>query len=409
MSIRAKEIITQSILPQHTNVYDIGSTSLRWNNIVAKRIHADNWIYSTGATGWYNETYGGGIYMNDSTWIKTYASKSFYSGNGAIRSDSMLQVGPDGNKFYANSSGNAYISNTLGIGGTNTGYKFYVNGGNAYISGTITTNSYFITPNNQGLRVKNTSGTPTEIIFLNTSNQTVLPNADVKIERNLTVSKTISASSTASTWISGQKDPVAAINVANSTSSISYYPWIRQTLASGHVCSIGTLDSSIYAIGSIASKTDNGYDHGIQFDVKSGSLTLDRTALIFKTANFSSIPMSVLDDGTSYGHTLVIGAGGTTYIGAGESAMNIYNATGVKSAEKLYLCADEDITFYSNCQDPAQRKAMTYNAKGELYVNNRTFAGSLFLHNKGTWTAYAVGGNINNYGGEEGRVVFILQ
>ena len=41
--------------------------------------YASEWYRSTGAYGWYNNTYGGGIYMNDSNWVKTYG-KPFYSG-----------------------------------------------------------------------------------------------------------------------------------------------------------------------------------------------------------------------------------------------------------------------------------------------------------------------------------------
>lgn len=37
------------------------------------------WWYSTGATGWYNETYGGGIYMNDSDQVQVYSNKVFYN------------------------------------------------------------------------------------------------------------------------------------------------------------------------------------------------------------------------------------------------------------------------------------------------------------------------------------------
>jgi hypothetical protein len=36
-----------------------------------------NWWRSYNATGWYNETYGGGIWMSDSTYVRTYNGKSF--------------------------------------------------------------------------------------------------------------------------------------------------------------------------------------------------------------------------------------------------------------------------------------------------------------------------------------------
>ena len=40
----------------------------------------DNWLYTTGNNGWYNSTYGGGIYMTDSTWVRIYGDKNFYTG-----------------------------------------------------------------------------------------------------------------------------------------------------------------------------------------------------------------------------------------------------------------------------------------------------------------------------------------
>lgn len=35
----------------------------------------DSWVRTKGATGWYNETYGGGWYMTDSTYIKNFNNK----------------------------------------------------------------------------------------------------------------------------------------------------------------------------------------------------------------------------------------------------------------------------------------------------------------------------------------------
>ncbi|PIZ63989.1 hypothetical protein COY16_00515, partial [Candidatus Roizmanbacteria bacterium CG_4_10_14_0_2_um_filter_39_13] len=44
---------------------------------------SDTWLRTTGATGWYSETYGGGLYMTDTTWIRNYNSKALYiNGNG---------------------------------------------------------------------------------------------------------------------------------------------------------------------------------------------------------------------------------------------------------------------------------------------------------------------------------------
>lgn len=44
--------------------------------------YTSNWFRSTGNTGWCSESYGGGWYMTDSTWIRTYGSKSVYQNTG---------------------------------------------------------------------------------------------------------------------------------------------------------------------------------------------------------------------------------------------------------------------------------------------------------------------------------------
>ena len=43
-----------------------------------------SWIRTTGATGWYNETYGGGWYMADGAYLRPYNSKIIYSSSGIM-------------------------------------------------------------------------------------------------------------------------------------------------------------------------------------------------------------------------------------------------------------------------------------------------------------------------------------
>ena len=64
-----------------------------------------DWWRSYNATGWYNESYGGGIWMTDSSWIRTYGSKNFYV-----------------------EGGNFAVSGNAGIGTTTPAYKLHVNG-----------------------------------------------------------------------------------------------------------------------------------------------------------------------------------------------------------------------------------------------------------------------------------------
>ncbi|HDO1376053.1 TPA: tail fiber domain-containing protein [Aeromonas veronii] len=44
-------------------------------------LYLNNWFRSTGATGWQNETYGGGMYMEDATWVRTFGGKKLYVSN----------------------------------------------------------------------------------------------------------------------------------------------------------------------------------------------------------------------------------------------------------------------------------------------------------------------------------------
>ncbi len=83
-----------------------------------------NWYRSSGATGWYNETYNGGWYMQDTTWVRSYADKSVWAGNGALGSDGGLTIGYGGTTPPA---GGAYIAGSVGIGTTNAwGGKLHV-------------------------------------------------------------------------------------------------------------------------------------------------------------------------------------------------------------------------------------------------------------------------------------------
>jgi len=52
---------------------------------------SDTWLRTSGSTGWYNATYGGGMYMVDSTWVRTYGGKGLYT-TGTLRADGGVQV-----------------------------------------------------------------------------------------------------------------------------------------------------------------------------------------------------------------------------------------------------------------------------------------------------------------------------
>lgn len=106
------------------NVGNIGT-----DTAPAGMIYANDWFRSMGDTGWYSYSYGGGIYMEDFTWIRTYNNKSFYC-DSTIRADGELHVGSLGARFIVNTNGN------VGIGVPNPMYKLHVQG-NVGVGGVI--------------------------------------------------------------------------------------------------------------------------------------------------------------------------------------------------------------------------------------------------------------------------------
>lgn len=42
---------------------------------------SNSWVRTNGTTGWFSQTYGGGVYMADSTYVRIYGGKRFYVGD----------------------------------------------------------------------------------------------------------------------------------------------------------------------------------------------------------------------------------------------------------------------------------------------------------------------------------------
>lgn len=121
-------------------------------------IFADGgWMRVSGNKGLFFQSHGGGFYMQDKTWIRTYNNKSFYHNTGIMRTDGTFQVGPSGDRFVVGANGR------VGIGVTNPGASLHAKTG---------TNPYGIylthTHGKRGLTIKNDYG----------SSNTILPYTD---------------------------------------------------------------------------------------------------------------------------------------------------------------------------------------------------------------------------------------
>lgn len=88
------------------------ATNVAWSGVTGKpnlalkdgdTIYTNDWFRSRGSTGWYNESYCGGWYMTDSTWIRAFNNKSVYT---------PAKMQADGG-FYGNLQGTATNADTV--------------------------------------------------------------------------------------------------------------------------------------------------------------------------------------------------------------------------------------------------------------------------------------------------------
>ena len=77
-----------SDIPTVTNYYwanvKVSSSSSTSTSPTFRTAYTDNWFRSDGQTGWYSQTYGGGIYMTDSSYVRVYGDKRFYAASGYL-------------------------------------------------------------------------------------------------------------------------------------------------------------------------------------------------------------------------------------------------------------------------------------------------------------------------------------
>ena len=160
-----------------TSRVGIGTSAPSYKLHVSGDIYADEgWLRSSGDTGWYNQSYSGGIYMEDSTYVRVYNNKRFYNSNTEQ-------------------------------------YAFYTAGG-------------------------------------------------------ITVGSHLWATSTGSSWLTGQKNTNAVINITNKTNDSNFWPIIRwESSSQGRWDTIGVLGNNLYFMSSVTSRTANGYDTAAYIDM----------------------------------------------------------------------------------------------------------------------------------------------
>ncbi len=93
------------------------------------------------------------------------------------------------------------------------------------------------------------------------------------------------------------------------------------------------------------------------------SLTFNKVynAIRFVGTSSTNSMIRFLDNADNeYGTGVSIGGGGATIIGGGESALTMESALTSNDQEVLFLCNDNQIDFYTNCQNGASSAMHTY-------------------------------------------------
>lgn len=141
-------------------------------------------------------------------------------------------------------------------------------------------------------------------------------------------------------------------------------------------------------------------------EVNAVTILQDGTAVLtvnpqFKTTNFTSTPIQILDDTTTYGHTMLVGAGGTTYVGAGEAASGLYNKLGVKTTEDLILGADSAIRFHTGADNATNINGVTLDTTNAFFpqTNNTGSLGSATKKWNRAYASIFKDGYLENYFG----------
>ena len=138
--------------------YNHNAYSLSTNSFIC-----NSWVRTVGETGWYNETYGGGFFMFDDTWVRVYNNKKLYVSNtdsnaiytsggvlaGYLRIDNanssgyielsedgeggtIRLIGPNGSKLWEIDCWDSSNLRIFSHDGSN--YQFFVFGANGILS-----------------------------------------------------------------------------------------------------------------------------------------------------------------------------------------------------------------------------------------------------------------------------------
>lgn len=185
-------------------------------------------------------------------------------------------------------------------------------------------------------------------------------------------------------YISGAY-PHIDMTSTSAESSIYFRPTSGTSWAIGKApWGVGGFGIGILGDGSKFTILDNG---NVGIGITSPSYKLDiagniriSSHLYASTTNMTGAILKVYDEGNNYGQKVVLGSGGTTLIGAGESADVLAN---YYTDENLYLSADGDVNIFTHLDGgwDSRKHAACFSNNGNTYIYGGLHIGSSSSNN----------------------------
>jgi hypothetical protein len=247
----------------------IGTTSPGYKLTVIGDIYSSNVIRIAGTNPFYFEDYGGGWFMQDSSYLRTYNQKSIWTGDGFLASQGGLSVGYGGATppFQG-----AIINANVGIGTTSPGQKLSVEGGSIQLNANNAAANYYLILNKK-------SGQDGGILFNrdNASDWQLTNgagNGDLIFYSYGTASEAITFKKATANVGIGTTSPTAKLHISGTTTSIK----ITDTTYN-RTSSIGYLDTAnLYIANDPASNTFIGAYNGVFLAYGGGNVGIGTTS-----------------------------------------------------------------------------------------------------------------------------------
>ena len=197
-------------------------------------------------------------------------------------------------------------------------------------------------------------------------------------------------------WLQGfQESP---IQVSEATDNSGYHPWIIQkNTSAAKMFTMGVYQNYFVMAGSATSRTSNGYDNALFFNVTNGELKLNNSYLYLHSNNYNNYAptksgggahgtwgINISGNAASLSSTLPISKGGTGSTSFTSNRMIYYNGSRLVSASNVRVYSSEIFVEVNNTDTV---RFYVQNNNNTVDLRTSTNAGVYHSNSKGSKSA----------------------